>query len=130
MIGCFGGQLVAVEHDEATVQTRNRLLQELQIMEDSMDEMDFALDDTLDMLDDLWWVQDEIDRMFPVWRPSRWQGIKAALLSIFRKNRGSSKVEPIAGDYGGITAFDLICRNGHPSIAWSPANMKGRNFRY
>jgi hypothetical protein len=119
MIGCFGGQLVAVEHDEATVQTRNRLLQELQIMEDSMDEMDFALDDTLDMLDDLWRVQDEIDRMFPVWRPSRWQGIKAALLSIFRKNRGSSKVEPIAGDYGGITAFDLICRNGHPSIAWS-----------
>jgi hypothetical protein len=111
------GKLVPVKLDEATVQIRNRLLQELQIMENSMDEMDITLDETLEMLDDLWRVQDEIDRMFPIWRPSPWQGTKAALLSIFRKKR--SKVETILGDDGGITAFDLILRNGCPSSGWS-----------
>ncbi|KAK1679522.1 hypothetical protein QYE76_040370 [Lolium multiflorum] len=108
MISCFGGQ-VAAEPDEATVQTINRLVQEFQTMLDSMDGRDLGPDEQLEILDELSRGHEELDRMFP-WRRSRWRATKAALLSIFGRNRGRSKVKP-AGEDGGITAHHLICRN-------------------
>jgi hypothetical protein len=113
MISCFGGQVPA-EPDEATVQTMNRLVQEFQTILDSMDGRDLGPDEQLEILDELSRGHEELDRMFP-WRRSRWRATKAALLSIFGRNRGRSKVKP-AGEDGGITARHLICRNTRPCI--------------
>jgi hypothetical protein len=114
MISCFGGQ-VAAEPDEATVQTMNRLVQEFQTILDSMDGRDLGPDEQLEILDELSRGHEELDGMFP-WRRSRWRATKAALLSIFGRNRGRSKVKP-AGEDGGITARHLIRRNNRPAIA-------------